>query len=394
MFRYSLLLLLLMTIVFLCLPLAKNKEGAGLVRIDQQGRGTLLAFQGKKKWPLRCTIRSKKPLSIGTLVKFNEGRLKELRRGFFVLSILDAEVLEKKSIATLRARTKDMLQNYFRRCITQKRTQDLAINLMTGESVSEDLVRLFRHLGLSHLLVISGFHFMLLTMLGSKVFKIRPWILLLILTLYFIFLGFSPSVGRAYCGILMYLVCHEYGFKIDSLNIWGFSCIISLAFDPYLLFHLGFQLSYAATLGILLYFKRIHEKLDALWPTSKFLGFFKPICSITLAVNIFAFPIIAIQFQTLSPIGIVYNVIAAPLFIVVFLMLVALLPFSFLLPIWEVISEQFLEFLRNYPVFLSQPIKLSPFGVGIVCFISVLSIVYLDSKRLFRLKSSLIRWRS
>ena len=130
----------------------------------------------------------------------------------------------------------------------------------------------FGKLGLQHLLAISGFHFALIALFLH--FFLRPLlptrlhllVVIALLTLYFLFLGYSPSVQRAYLILLLYLTGKLFHLRIPPLNALGVSLAIDLFISPLVIFHLGFQLSFLCTLAILHLYPLMNTLLNSIFP--------------------------------------------------------------------------------------------------------------------------------
>lgn len=139
--------------------------------------------------------------------------------------------------------------------------------LILGEKtvLSKELMFDYQHLGLLHIIAISGMHIALLY--AIILFLLKPLynkpngrfyvflIALSLLWIYAIITGFSASVVRAV--VLFSLI--EYGklWKRENsvVNASLVSAFLLLLFNPNYLWDVGFQLSYAAIFGILLFQK-------------------------------------------------------------------------------------------------------------------------------------------
>lgn len=122
----------------------------------------------------------------------------------------------------------------------------------------------FSHAGLSHILAISGLHvgivflcFNLLLFPLNLVMhgrKIRMCLLLFFLLFYMILTGASPAVVRAVCMLSSVLVLRLFNLRYSALNIMALSAWFQWVHEPAILFQAGFQLSYAAVFGLLLFY--------------------------------------------------------------------------------------------------------------------------------------------
>ncbi len=138
---------------------------------------------------------------------------------------------------------------------------DLVKALILGQrgDLSDTLKRDFRSLGVSHLLALSGMHFSVI--IGSagavlNLFRVRrvpKYTVLLLLSVAFAFLtGFGVTVSRAALMMILFCLAKLLGRNFDSLTALSAAAIAVTAFSPSSAFNSGFQLSFSATLGIIL----------------------------------------------------------------------------------------------------------------------------------------------
>jgi competence protein ComEC len=90
--------------------------------------------------------------------------------------------------------------------------------------------------------------------LGAWVFFL---IMMILLWLYAGISGFSAPVLRSAWMFSLMLFAKSFGFQRNTINLLAFSCFVLLVYDPNQLFQSGFQLSYLAVLGLLIYQSRI-----------------------------------------------------------------------------------------------------------------------------------------
>lgn len=134
-----------------------------------------------------------------------------------------------------------------------------ALCLGNRYAVSAAATQAFRNSGLSHLLVVSGLH---LSMLAVSLYALLRRIgvgyrLSAGMTLPFVWvfagmIGGTSSVLRAAAMCSLWLVSFIVYRRYDGLNAWGLAACSLLMADPYRLLHAGFQLSFAATAGVLI----------------------------------------------------------------------------------------------------------------------------------------------
>jgi competence protein ComEC len=138
----------------------------------------------------------------------------------------------------------------------------LLIGILLGDDsgLPKDLAADFRTTGMTHIIAISGFNIALLVglvdVLGAAVLPRRSVALLaiVVVALYTILVGASPSVVRAAFMGAMYLV----GRRLLGRPTFPYAPLLAAAvvmtvFNPAVLWDIGFQLSFTATLGLILF---------------------------------------------------------------------------------------------------------------------------------------------
>lgn len=116
---------------------------------------------------------------------------------------------------------------------------------------SEETLQQYRAIGIIHLFSISGFHITYLTHLIRSFFlKIgltherTNLLLILLLPLYGLLAGFGVSVFRAVSQTTMLLVSKVFDKPLDTMDAWALTLLLALFLNPYIIYHISFQLSY------------------------------------------------------------------------------------------------------------------------------------------------------
>ena len=138
--------------------------------------------------------------------------------------------------------------------------------------------------GAMHVLAVSGLHIGIITQLllylfqfSSKLISRRNAVFftVLLLWIYALLTGFSPSVVRAVFMFSVLILSQETGGNYAPINVLFFTAFILILFNPYVIYDIGFQLSYLAMLGIYTLYKPIaawyitkNKILNYLWQGS------------------------------------------------------------------------------------------------------------------------------
>ncbi|MDR2732800.1 MAG: DNA internalization-related competence protein ComEC/Rec2 [Fibromonadaceae bacterium] len=215
---------------------------------------------------------------------------------------------------------KQKLEMYFLK-FYEKPESGLLMGLLAGDrsGISETLQNDFRRTGLVHVLSISGFHVVMLAGMLTLFLralrlprKVSQILAIILMCIYAPITGGSSAVWRA---VLMFCVleCSNLFQKISSsINALGVALIFILLFDPGQAFHAGFQLSAAATLGILLGQRVKFPKLRG--KIGKILNSFIIESSfVTLCATLSTLPLLIFHFQSFSPISWLGNLVVVPL---------------------------------------------------------------------------------
>lgn len=197
--------------------------------------------------------------------------------------------------------------------------------------------------GVAHILALSGAHVAVIVVIVSVVLfplalvgqrRLRWWLTIAVLWGYALFTGMSPSVCRSVIMATAVLMAFIYDRPRSSLNALCLAAILILVFSPMSLMNVGFQLSFAATLAIILFSPAMLPIFDrkmrgyALWAG----------VVTTLAATIGTFPLVAYHFHSVPVYFLVANIaviVVAPMMIAVGMLMTVLLLLGFE-PTWLV----------------------------------------------------------
>lgn len=227
------------------------------------------------------------------------------------------------------------------------------IALILGEDsfINPDVIDLFRHWNISHLLAISGLHTAIfvgiLYTLFTKILKLtieRTQILIIFaLPLFAILSGAEPSVVRASFMVILFIILNLLNIKLIASDILSLVFISLLIINPMLINHIGFQFSFAVTFSLL---------ISAKWLSQTNNRFIQSL-QISFISQIIILPLQLHYFTVFQPLSILLNIIVIPYFTilvipVMFLMLISLLLPSFMMSSFDFLFQMIHHLFLNY----------------------------------------------
>ncbi|MBD2578228.1 ComEC/Rec2 family competence protein [Oscillatoria sp. FACHB-1406] len=170
----------------------------------------------------------------------------------------------------------------------------------------------FSRAGLSHVLAASGFQVSLLVgvalaltrKLGAKSRLISG---LAMLFFYVALTGIQPSVMRAALMGAAVLAALTADRKLKPLGLLLAAATVLLLLNPLWVWDLGFQLSFLATLGLIVSATAITQRLDWLPPT------IAGAIAVPVAASLWTLPLLIYAFSTIATYSLIVNVLATPL---------------------------------------------------------------------------------
>jgi len=215
---------------------------------------------------------SRPPANVSYLV---EGRLKESQPGKYIF-IPSKEapwrpIRASWSAAEVRYHLKSGIKRYLATHIPDARSAAFLTGLSTGDFDDRQMQFEFSRFGLQHIMAISGFHFAILAAIISQFLALifsKKWstcLLIFLMSSYFLFLGNSPSILRAWVMILLVLAGFLLERRTTGLNALGIALMVVLLLDPLAVLNMGFQFSFATTAAILLFYGPIELFLQRIF---------------------------------------------------------------------------------------------------------------------------------
>lgn len=177
----------------------------------------------------------------------------------------------------------------------------------------------FKRAGLSHLLAVSGQNVTLLALLamallGALGLPLRErllWVLALIAA-YVPLAGSGPTIQRAAVMGALGVLATLAGRRSTRLHALALAALVTLAVDPRVGSDVGWQLSFAAVLGILLLASPLREALAARLGRGPLRVALAEGLAVTVAATLATAPLIGFHFGELSTTSLLANVLALP----------------------------------------------------------------------------------
>ncbi len=299
-------------------------------------------------------------------------------------------IAKEKSFSTFMADQRFRLKEHIRFAFP-KTLQAEAEALLIGsrEEMAEDLQVAYQTLGITHLFAISGLHVGLMVLLLYEAFlrlrvrkEMANTLLLILLPLYGFIAGGAPSVWRAISVSFLLLLSLRFRKKMSIEDAFALSIIGFIWISPWVLFQIGFQLSYLAAF-FLIYSSKILLTNHSYILQSLLITF---LCQIAV------YPILLYHFYEISISSFIANLLFVPLFSFIILpsnILLLLVSFlhpilsNFLFTIYEpfrMLIHEVILFLSSLPYQLWNPMKPTIFLV-VISYIGVFSFLTMFENR-------------
>lgn len=387
-------------------------------------KGTILHFFGERQWKkgkypfflaLKEPLEERPKADSDYLVK---GQILPGKGKRFIIKSNPHtlwEPLENTfSFAEMRFQAKQKVKYWIESYYSSPPASLLLVGLLIGEFDDAELKRDFGRFGLLHLLAISGFHFSVLAGLFNRFFRLFfserqvSVLLIALLSAYFFFLGWGPSVVRAWMTIAFFYGACLNKRQSRPLNSLGAAVLLAILIDPLLLENLGFQFSALTTAAILLFYAPSFQLLTQFFPNRPLksvlewpvfdryayliLSFFKSSGALTLATTWIALPLSLYYFQFFPLLSLIYNLFFPFLVSISMNLLIFGLIFSFFPPLAKTIhtiNDFFTSFFLNltydmppsWDWVILAPVHPPLFTIILIAFLLLISIYFQKSEK-------------
>lgn len=296
------------------------------------------------------------------------------------LQYIDTKSSFHQKISVMRFHLKKHIEKTFPTSLAPE-AKALLIGLQ--DDVDDETTRAYQKLGITHLFAISGLHIAIFAFIiyeGLICLRIRQEIatilLIILLPIYAIVAGGAPSVWRAVT-VLELIIISRYKRRLAIDDALAISFIGFVMIEPWVIYQVGFQLSYLATVS-LIYSSRFLHSINSWWLKSFF---------ITFVCQLIVYPLLLYHFYELSISSFIVNLFYVPLFSFLILPInIVLLILSFIpIPLsnlfftvyepFRLLITKFTFVLQSVPYQMWVPGKPSLFSM-ILAYVSVLMALY------------------
>lgn len=204
----------------------------------------------------------------------------------------------------------------------------LLAGILLGDEtgISQSLKEDFNDTATRHIVAISGFNISIIAGLALAFFtrwvgkRKGMWLAAACIAIYTLLVGAQASVVRAAIMGLVVLGSQLTGREQHSLNTLAFTAALMALVNPLVLWDVGFQLSFVATLGLLVYAQpfqawavaQLQRRLPPAW-VERLEGPLYEYVLLTLAAQLLTLPLLLHHFGRLSLVAVPANILVLPL---------------------------------------------------------------------------------
>jgi len=224
----------------------------------------------------------------------------------------------RRSVSAFRQALQKKIEEHFSTADRTALSQQGAVleAMLLGERgrMDESTTAALQRSGLFHLIAISGAHIGIISVLFFfvlRVFRVPKRasysVLIVLLLFYSLLVEGRASVFRATIMALTFLVSKLLWKQTHLLNTISFSAFVLLLSNPFYLFEVGFELTFAATLSIILFYRSVLSFLPRLpLRVSELFG-------VSLTAQMGVLPLLAASFNRVTFAALLLNFPAIPL---------------------------------------------------------------------------------
>lgn len=279
-------------------------------------------------------------------------------------SVIVGAVIDKDYTLSFPGRLFNMGYSYVNKVIRQsvdKKSIPIAQGLVLGGSsrLEPELKNIFSRAGVLHILAVSGLHIgFIIAFIGTFLLplpvskKIKFFLIMFFLLFYAGITGFRPSVIRAVLMAFLFGLGYILQRQIDPVHIVNMSALILLLTNPFMLFDIGAQLSFAAVYGIVFLLPVLHRYLLSR-PMHTVSKIILGSIATSFSAQLFVSPFLVYYFGQLPTLAVFSNLLIVPLSSIVIYLLFILLILSLVLKQ----GVDLISFFINHGIWLLEKIS-------------------------------------
>ncbi len=310
----------------------------------QSGHSYILEIEqidgGNVQEPFKCVMYSKnkieadyydKLIASGEFVLLDESAFSKNKADAVYLKFYtDTPFYDNESVVTVSKKPMRYafikVREYISESISATISKDNAqllkgIIIGADENISQDVKDGFSKSGMEHILTLSGYHIVLLTGMASLVLDFiyigrrrKTAVMLLVVALFVGVSGFTASAIRAAVMSSALFIGPIFSRRADSLNALGLASLCLTLFTPYAVCDLGLVLSFASTLGIILFGSKLTQFISRKLKIKgslgcAFVGYFATSLSAVIMIS----PVCVCAFSGISIVAPIANMITSPI---------------------------------------------------------------------------------
>lgn len=233
-----------------------------------------------------------------------------------LLNVHNAQSIKPTFIERIRVHCHSFISDF-----VSDKQQPIAQALLIGDksNLEENTQVSFQRSGTTHILAVSGLHvgiiyIILLFSLKqiSRVVSIPNWLVTTIfiigIWMFVLVTGAKPSTIRAGFMFTLFVIGKSIRPTIHSINILAAVAFFMLCINPFYLTDVGFQLSFSAVAGIILF----NPSLRLFLTKYRILNYFISITLISIVAQLSTLPLVIYYFHNTPLLGVFANLIAIP----------------------------------------------------------------------------------
>ena len=252
----------------------------------------------------------------------------------------------------------------------------------------------YNEAGILHVLTVSGLH---IGFLISLIYLILRWCKLgristtivtsIILLLYNILCGFTPSVMRASIMAIIIMLAKLSGREYDNLNALGLAGFIIMFINPLYAYDIGFLMSFFSVATIFMLYPVLRDLLKKVMHNK-----IADYIALSLAAQLGILPFIATMFGNLNFLTFFCNLLIVPIFAFMYPLLFVGMIICLILPFLSkilIVFDLFLNIINSIAAFFAETVAKIPLYQFDILLIAVLClIVFILSRYLMASKTT------